>query len=77
MAPLTLELTLKTTGTPVVALPLTFRNATGNAGVVGGVLAPFETTSMCALSVPTEAVTSAVSDEVSVAIATPFAPVGT
>ncbi|HET6960721.1 MAG TPA: hypothetical protein VFI56_29240, partial [Vicinamibacterales bacterium] len=46
-------------------------------GVVGGVLPPVETTSMCALSVPTDAVTSAVSAEVSVAVATPFAPVGT
>jgi hypothetical protein len=71
----TLELTLKTTASPAVALPLTFRKATGSVGVVGGVFPPEATTSVCALSVPTDAVTSAVSLDVSVAVATPFEPV--
>jgi hypothetical protein len=64
-------------GTPVVALPETFKKTTGNVGVVGGVFPPVGTTSVCALIVPTAAVTSAVSLEVSVADATPFTPVAT
>ena len=57
-------------------LPDTFKKETGNVGVGVGE-PPVETTSVCALSVPTDAVTSAVSLDVSVAVATPFTPVGT
>jgi hypothetical protein len=75
VAPSTLELTLKTSGTPVVALPDTFRKETAKAGAGGDVGVPALTTRVCAESVPTDAVTSAVSLAVNVVNAMPLTPV--
>ncbi len=78
VAPTALELTLNTSGTPVVPLPDTFRKDTGNVGAGDGAGPLVGTTRVCALSSgPTDAVTSAVSLAVSVADAVPLALVGT
>ena len=74
VAPIALELTLNTSGTPVVPLPDTFRKETGNVGAGAGAGPLVGTTRVCALSsCPTDAVTSAVSLAVSVADAIPLA----
>jgi hypothetical protein len=78
VTPVAAELTLKTSGTPVVPLDDTFRNA---AVVVGelGVGEPDEVgigaTSVCAVSPPATTVTSAVSIAARTAVAVPLLPV--
>ena len=73
VAPTADELTPNVSGTPMVAFADTLRNANGKVGVgfgvgVAGVVA---TRGVWALTVPATAVTSAVSDAVSVAVAAP------
>jgi hypothetical protein len=78
VTPVAAELTLKTSGTPVVALDDTFRNAAvvgvelgvGELGEVGD-----GATSVCAVRPPAATVTSAVSTAARTAVAVPLLPV--